>query len=359
MTVALPSPGAAPVAGAPAAPPQARVLALPGLTEQILVILTTFIFMHRSPVLWFQTRSEQLESSDPLIVVAELALIAIAFARVAGSIDYLIEIIRLEPLVYVLAGMTFASMFWSDDPTETLKASVVFVAVTCFASYLIIRFSLDQIIRLLAVMFTISALLNLAFVLALPQFGIDNQGNWSGVFSQKNALGFTATVGIPTLIVAARSSRNLRLVFYPAAVVLAVLLAGSQSRTMLVATAIPVVLLPVYHLFRSRRTLRGAVLMSLVGSGLFAVAFTTANIALLASYLDKDVSLTGRVPLWQQLWPVIVERPLLGTASEPPSVASSAPSTRSGSRVDGIRAMPTTPSSSSGWRSGSSGCWLS
>lgn len=305
MTLALPA-----AQSAPATPAYRRVVtaAQAGLFEQVMVVLTTFVFLHQDPTDWFRSRSDLLEASNPLIVAVELALIAVAFARVAGSIDLLINMIRLEPLIYVFSALTFASLFWSADPAETFNAAVAFIAVTAYGSYLVMRFALDQIIRLLAIMFVLSAVLNLAFVLAVPEFAIDSGGNFSGVFAQKNALGFVAVVGIPTLMIASRSHRSGRYFYVPAIGILVFLLWGSESKTMLLATAGPACLMFVYHLFRSRRTLRGAVIMSMGGSGIFAAAFATANIALLAQWLDKDVTLTGRVPMWQQLYPIFAER---------------------------------------------------
>ncbi|MEM9615607.1 MAG: O-antigen ligase family protein [Actinomycetota bacterium] len=305
MTLALPA-----AQSATLAPSYRRVVtaAQAGLFEQVMVVLTTFVFLHQDPTDWFRSRSDLLEASNPLIVAVELALIAVAFARVAGSIDLLISMIRLEPLIYVFSGLTFASLFWSADPAETFNAAVAFIAVTAYGSYLVMRFALDQIIRLLAIMFVLSAVLNLAFVLAFPEFAIDRGGNLTGVFAQKNALGFVAVVGIPTLMIASRSHRTGRILYVPAIGILTYLLWGSESKTMLLATAGPACLMFVYHLFRGRRTLRGAVIMSMAGSGIFAAAFATANIALLAQWLDKDVTLTGRVPMWQQLYPIFTER---------------------------------------------------
>ena len=82
---------------------------------------------------------------------------------------------------------------------------MVLVTVTFFASYLVTRFSLDQIIRLLAVMFVISAVVNTAFIVAFPQFGIDSAGRFTGVFAQKNALGYVAALAIPTLLIAGKA----------------------------------------------------------------------------------------------------------------------------------------------------------
>ena len=290
-----------------------RVLALPGLMEQILVVVATFIFYHQTPNAWSLTAKDLDENfSNPIAALLQLALIGIAFARVAGYIDHLITIVRSESAVFLFAGLTFASIFWSADPTETLRRSVMFVAVTMFASYLILRFPLERIIMLLAVMFVISSLVNLSWIVAFPEYGIDELGRYTGVFAQKNALGYTSALAIPTLIIAGRSTRSLQLVFFASALLHLGLLLRSESKTMLVAGLVPTLLMGVYHLFRSRKTLRGAVLLSLGGSTLFTVAFATANIGLLAKWLDKDVSLTGRVPLWGGLLTVAEERPVFG-----------------------------------------------
>ncbi len=308
LTVPLGTDDAPPIVR-PTSPP----LTQPGLTERALVVLTTFVFLHQIPNVWFRSRAEAVaDTSNPLLVVVTLALIGIAFARIAGSIDHLITMFKLEAAIYLFAGLTFATMFWSADPAATLRRSIVFVAVTLFASYLVMRFSLDQIIRLLAIMFVFSAAINLFFIVALPQYGIGAGDELVGIFTQKNALGYTAALGMPTLIVAGRAWRPGRLIFYPTALVQLGLLIGSESKTMLLAAIGPTMLMSVYALFRSRKTLRGAVLLSLGGTGVFAVAFATANIGLLAQWLDKDVTLTGRVPIWENLIPIALERPLGG-----------------------------------------------
>ncbi|MEZ5406751.1 MAG: O-antigen ligase [Acidimicrobiales bacterium] len=292
-----------------------RVVALtqPGITEKAMVVLTAFVFVHEIPSSWLRNRGA-LESdySNPLLVAVELALIAIAFARVAGSIDHLVTMVRTEPLVYGYATLTFASTFWSADPSLTLRRATIFVAVTLYGSYLVMRFSLDQILRLLAVMALLSLVINLLFVFALPQYGVDAAGNWQGVFIQKNSLGYVATLSIPTLLVSARTYPVLRWVFYAGAAGHVALLLGSQSKTMLMATLVTLASMVVYKAFRGRKTLRGAVILSLVGSSTFAVAFATANIALLARWLNKDITLTGRVPLWENLIPIALQKPFLG-----------------------------------------------
>lgn len=287
-------------------------MALPGLTERLLVVVAVFTFNHLTPNAWFVRSSDLSDGSNSLYIAAMLGFIVLAFARVAGYVNLLISTIRLEPAVFVFTGLVVASIFWSANPVESVKGAIIFSGVTLYAAYLVIRFSLDQIIRMLSVMFTISAFLNLAFVIALPQFAIDGNGLWTGVFGQKNALGYIAALALPTLIVASRAWRGGRIMFYPAIVVHIILLLGSQSKTMLVAALVPTLSIIFYHAFRGKRTLPGAALVGLIGSGTFAVAFATANIGLLADWLEKDVTLTGRIPLWQNLFTVGLERPIFG-----------------------------------------------
>jgi len=285
----------------------------PGLTERALVVLAVFVFYHQTPNAWFIRPSDiGPDYSNPAASGLTLLLIAVAVVRVLGYFNLLIKLFRLEPAVFLFAGMALVSVLWSADPTESLRRGLVFAAVTLFAGYLVLRFSLQEIVGMLAVMFAISAVVNLAFIVAFPFYGIDDEGLWTGVLNQKNSLGYLAALGIPTLLVAARAYPVPRFIFYAAAGLEVVLLLGSDSKTMLVATAVGLILLAVYNGFRALRTLRGAVVVGLIGGTGFMAAFATVNIAPLAAWVDKDVTLTGRVPLWESLVPVIGERLWLG-----------------------------------------------
>lgn len=285
----------------------------PGLTERALVVLAVFVFYHQTPNAWFLRASDiGPDYSNPAASGLTLLLIAIAVVRVLGYFNLLIKLFRLEPAVFLFAGLALVSVLWTADPAETLRRGVVFAAVTLFAGYLILRFSLHEIVGMLAVMFGISSVINMAFIVTFPQFGIDADGLWTGVLNQKNSLGYLAALGIPTLLIAARSYPVPRLLFYAAAGLEAVLLIGSDSKTMLVATVATLVLLVFYNGFRALRTLRGAVIVGLIGGTGFMAAFATVNIAPLAEWVGKDVTLTGRLPLWESLIPVIGERIWLG-----------------------------------------------
>ena len=289
------------------------VAPLPGFIEQVLVVVTAFVLYHQTPNAWFiQSADVDPSYSNPLAALAVLALTGAAILRILGCIDHLINLVRIDVAIFAFAFLAFASVFWSADPGQTLRRGLVFGVVTLYASYLILRFSLEKIMTLFAWMFVLSAVVNVAWIALFPGYATDVLGRLSGIFPQKNALGYVNALAICTLLLAGVQNRAWRWIFFGMAAVHAGLLIGSESKTMLVAAAGSVGLLPVYQMFRGRKTVRGAVLLSLGGSGAFAIAFSTASIGLLARWLDKDVSLTGRVPLWQALVDIAFERPILG-----------------------------------------------
>jgi O-antigen ligase len=285
----------------------------PSYIEQAAVVAATFTLSMGLPVDWLATRATVAADEGNLkMVAAQLGLMLFGVLRIIGSLDDVVRALKLEITIFLFCGLAMASLFWSADIGETIRQSIVLTAVAAYGMYLVLRFELKQILRLLAIMFTIGAVANLAMGLVYPEYAISNGDNWDGVFFQKNALGFFASMAMPVLIVAGRTTPRLRFIFYAGAAINAALLILSQSKTMLVAGFGSVCLLLVYRLFRGRKTLRGAVLTSLGGAMAFTVAFATANIALLAQWLDKDVTLTGRIPLWESLVPLAMEHILVG-----------------------------------------------
>ena len=286
----------------------------PGLLERVIAGIGILVFYHQTPNVWFiqLAPNEIIDFSNQIGVAVVLSVCASAFLRVAGRLNLLIRLIKLEPTVFLFAALALTSFLWSADPNTTMRRGIIFMAVTLFAGYLIIRFPLSEIIEIFAWTFVASAAVNLFFVLALPTYGIDDEGLWTGVFRQKNGLGYVAALAVPTLLIAARIHKPQRLIFYSAAALQLLLLIRSDSKTMLVVGVLATLLLPLYNGLRASRTLKGAVLVTLIASSVFSVAIATANVAVLADWLNKDVTLTGRLPFWQELLPIVADRLWLG-----------------------------------------------
>lgn len=289
------------------------MIGLPGMAEKALAWLTFFVMIHGLPAGWYVT-SEQRDFIDgnANVFLVQLLLIGLCVARVVGSFDWLLRAIRLDGALFAFVAVAAASFFWSADPVRTLRQSVVLAAVTLFAVYLVLRFPLAEILLIWASVFALSAVLNIYFIVAEPVYAVQPKGEWSGVFPQKNALGRVALQALPVLVAAARGTPRFRWPFYASGAMYVALLIGSQSKTMLLGIGASLGLAIVYMAFRGRKTLRGMAYLGLItGMGL-AISLTLVNLEFLADLVGKDVSFTGRIPLWQELWPIAAAEPVLG-----------------------------------------------
>ncbi len=291
----------------------ARLPAKPGILERSLTVLTLFVLEHSTPNAWFFTSEDgSVGRSNPLYVVALGLLILTGLIRVMGYFNHLIDVINLDVAIFGFVGLCVLSSLWSADRPETFMSSLLFLAITSYAFYMVMRYSLDEILVLLSIVFLLSGVVNIAFVGAFPSYGLADEGEWSGVFGSKNQLGYLATMGVPTLIITAMIRRRWRLLYLGGAAMLTGLLILSQSTTSLIATMLLTASLPVFRTFRALYTLRGAAMLTVFGSGLLMAVVATNQIGVIAGWAGKDPSLTGRTPLWAATLDVILERPLIG-----------------------------------------------
>src|SRR5690606_12694225 len=104
--------------------------------------------------------------------------------------------------------------------------------------------------------------------------------------------------------------------WYPMLAASAVLVLGSHSKTSLGSMLMLAVMLIVFTAFRARKTLYGAVTVTMITAVVAAILWATANVALIADWLDKDPTLSGRLPLWEDVVEEIGRRPVFGHGFE-------------------------------------------
>lgn len=290
-----------------------RLPAKPSILERSLTILTLFVLQHSTPNTWFLSPDDgTVNNSNSLYVVVIGLLILTGLSRVMGYFNQIINTINLDVAIFGFVGLCVISTLWSAEPAETLTSALLFAAITSYAFYMVIRYSLEEILVLLSCVFLVSGIFNLIFIQIVPQYGIADGGEWSGVFSTKNQLGYLTTMGIPTLLITAMIRRRWRLIYLGGAAMLAFLLVMSQSTTALIATILLTASLPLFQSFRASSTLRGAALLAIFGNGLVITAVATNQIEVISGWAGKDPSLTGRTAVWEATLDIILERPLVG-----------------------------------------------
>jgi exopolysaccharide production protein ExoQ len=285
----------------------------PGLIERTLVGIVLFINLFGTPADWFSQNSGSASGpeSNPLLVFGTFLIVAVLCLGLVGNSSAFVAAVAAEPYLAIFVLFTVASIFWSVDFAASINAIINFLLLTILGYLLVVRFRFIEIVQIVTVMMAIGCVMNLAWVLALGSLG-QTAGGWDGLGSQKNALGTTVVLALPFFALYLRARPRGRFVLYLMIILAVVLVVGSQSKTSLASGLLTLVAAVVYVGFRAKKTLYGAVVITLIATSIVAALFATANLAFFADALDKDVTLTGRTQVWSLLVDAIEERPLFG-----------------------------------------------
>jgi O-antigen ligase len=149
--------------------------------------------------------------------------------------------------------------------------------------------------------------------LLFPHQGLDastgHAGDWQGVFTSKNACG--RIMVLATAVTLSQPQKLTHKVLSLALFLFVMAMSGSRG-----AWLIEALVLAVYTSIRFSRVVNLRNRILLLGSGTFIAAVAAAigamHISSLAHLLGRDATLTGRTEIWKQIWPFVMERPILG-----------------------------------------------
>ncbi len=293
----------------------------PETMQKLEKILTVFVVMAFGGTVLPALIANGALPTGPLDV--ESPAVTFIFAGVYLVILFLLLLRRgivwqvptVNPVLTALIVLAFVSAVWSVFPDVTLRRSVALTFTTLFGLYLALRWRLEEAVALLATGLGLLILLSFAFIVALPQIGIDqdvHRGAWKGVFFQKNVTGrmlvwFTLSV-LWLDWMGCRPKWLLRGSLLAALV----LLIMSRSGTGLLSTImVAVVMLSVRLLRVNVRSLIPT--LAFVGFAvLVAVALTSANFREAMYMLGRDTTLTGRTELWRFAHEMLQDNFVLG-----------------------------------------------
>jgi exopolysaccharide production protein ExoQ len=205
----------------------------------------------------------------------------------------------------------------SQLPSRTVSSGCLLLGGILLLYYMMVRYTLDQVLELLLVLGTATIMASIVFALALPQFGLDRMGGhsdaWKGIFSAKNYLGNLALFFLTVAVSYRPRTAFLRSVRFSQILFCLTAIAFSHAATAYLLTVVYAVFFVVLRSLRRFRK-KDYFLVCVV----FAVALSVAIAAillwpdLLFELLGKDVTLTGRTGIWSAVTNSILKRPLLG-----------------------------------------------
>ncbi len=223
------------------------------------------------------------------------------------------------PLV-TSAAFAMASALWSEAPATSFKYGFNLLLTFLFGLYLGVRYSLKDLLKLLA--WVLGICIVFSFIFGFFGLGTsvdagDGVLGWYGVFSQKNNLGTIMTLSAIVFLLWKRVEPEHRWLSSIGFLGSLALVALSRSTTSMVTLGVLLLLMPCLQWMvgkGARRTVAGFTFLIAVGSALFA--YIATHLAVVTGLLGKSVTLTGRLQLWLLCGVMALQRPWLGYGYE-------------------------------------------
>ena len=257
-----------------------------------------------------RTVSGETNLSSTLAQSVILAGLLIAVARAPG---WYLRLCRHILPILCIAGLALLSVLWSADPVRTLRRAVALNECMLFGMFLYRTDGLERTIGRLGRVCVAMAVLSLLAYVVAPSIGRETALGYEramrGVFPQKNSMSECMLLGLCCYAYRLIDAPRWRHAGAVALLTLCLVLGRGAS---VLAVAGVVFLVATWMWLCGKPVLRMGLLF-LVGWS--AVVLTVALIAFpqdVFALAGRDASLTGRVPLWQAIWPEIMLSPLIG-----------------------------------------------
>lgn len=297
----------------------------PGILETAGMCLAVFLLAADVPWAWTVVRvqGEIDTGGDAAVSIIFLGLGVAMGLQMNGRWTMALRVLGREPLLLIFLWWATVSAIWSEDLALSVRRVIAMLITSYLGAHLSLRFKQFSVLRIVAGVLVLVAMVNLLWITAFPQYSgpargqstIDQFGfdaRLTGIYDNANSLGRIMALTVFTCVAALKLDRRRRLLYLAGIGAAGLALALSQSKTSLVISVLTSLLLVIFMVFRSRKQLFGAVVVSVIGSGLVTLVVVVTNLALITTALDRDVTLTGRVPLWESVFPRLLDRPIQG-----------------------------------------------
>lgn len=284
--------------------------------ENVFTVLSLLLFSHGFyPIILGQITGEGDVDSPMLRLVFIGIYLVTGFLLIFRSQRTMSFLGRHKWLLFLI-GLAIFSISWSSIPGIAFRKVISLIGATAFGIYIGSSYSFEQQLRIYAWTFGIAMFFSFIFSLALPQYGIMNTdaivGAWQGIFPHKNGLGESMFAGFITFYFLAVLNKKNRLFFQICCLLSVILIYFGQSATALMSVLF--IFLTAQGLKRLSLQSKQSVLVVLLFLIFTSIVlfFFLVNFETFLSLNDKDITLSGRTPLWTTLWGFIQKKPILG-----------------------------------------------
>jgi exopolysaccharide production protein ExoQ len=226
-----------------------------------------------------------------------------------------------RPVMLIFIGYIIALSLTSSAPAYSLSAAIEYGFATLFGTYIAVRFSYEEYVRMLCIIFTSILVISFVFVVIFPDIGLQKIGNdyaIRGAFQNRNTLAYFMSLGAPLLLLYGSSKLSRFSALYILAGVAALLLIYT-SYALTAKITVSVSLLLIGGLLWARNTHFRRVIVWFLACyiGIFVIALLTLYYHDILAAFGKDPTLTGRVEYFALALNEILASPIFGTHGAP------------------------------------------
>lgn len=298
-----------------------------GLHERRVSLLLTVIFilcLWRSTGVWYGYPADFDESSGEgtlpmkILLYSLVPLIGVYITMDLRNVAA--ASLRTPVLIVMTTACCVLSVLVSIDPAGSIRGLFAAGLITAGTLFYRLRFGPLKTMETLAAFFVVLALANVAYTVLFPHYAV-MRGSYAGMVKgmhyHKNGLGQTTAIGLIFILNFWKMGFDLRyrsIIGIVAVVCSIALILLARSSTAIVLAVIGYG--GVFFLRHIQNIKAPLVRLSTFVLTLFTLAALSTVYMFIAEAIaaafDKDVTLSGRSGIWEQLLPLIGDRPLLG-----------------------------------------------
>jgi exopolysaccharide production protein ExoQ len=282
--------------------------------EQAFVVASLILFSQGfySLVLGPSIGGKEGDTESAVLRSAFIVIYLITFALLGFRLPRTVTYLKTNLWLLFIIGMVIFSMSWAAFPDITFKKAIALIGSSAFALYLASRFNFEEQLKIFGWSFGIALVCSYIFALVIPTHGIMPSGAWRGIYPHKNGLGESMFISFLTFYFLSISAKRYRTLYKICCLLSVVIILLAQSGTSLISVIFIFTTAQALKLvsFRSKKSVFAILLLLMVIA--LALFFMMLNVNTLLNVFDKDITLTGRTPLWADLWDYIQQKPWLG-----------------------------------------------
>ncbi|NBB63343.1 O-antigen ligase family protein [Pseudomonas sp. ODNR1LW] len=222
---------------------------------------------------------------------------------------------------YIILASCLASTFYSINVDASVRGIIAVTLITIAPILYRTRYGAEETWRLVYYFVSAAAILNVIYTIAFPQFAVmggSYNGMVKGLFYHKNLMGHFFAISFFIILLNPRfkirfSTAGILKIIALACSLLLVILAKSSTAVVMIGVGISIVAgLTMIRPLKNKFGRISLILMICLAAGTAATLTYNIMISTVATAFGKDSTLSGRSGIWEQLIPLVADRPIFG-----------------------------------------------